>query len=94
MGIAVVGSRVLRALYVLYVLEAGAFLTLAPWSRLWALRVVARSPDAVRDLLASPYFRSFVVGVGLLHLGAAVAEIEAWRRESRATAGAAPGGAS
>ena len=87
MGFTVVGSRLLRALYVLYVLEAGAFLTLAPWSRLWAVRVVARSPAAARDLLGSPYFRSFVVGVGLLHLWAAVAEIEAWRREARAAGG-------
>lgn len=87
MALAVVGSRLLRALFVLYVLEAGAFLTLAPWSRLWSLRVVARSPDAARGLLSSPYFRSFLVGVGLLHLAVAVAEIEAWRREPRSPAG-------
>jgi hypothetical protein len=86
-AVTVVGSRLLRALFILYVLEAGAFLTLAPWSRLWSLRVVARSPSLVRGLLESPYFRSFLVGVGLLHLWAAVAEIEAWRREPRAEAG-------
>ena len=86
----VVGSRLLRALFILYVLEAGAFLSLAPWSRMWSLRVVARSPAAARSLLASPYFRSFLVGVGLLHLWAAVAEIEAWRREPRAEAGGTP----
>lgn len=86
----VVGSRLLRALFILYVLEAGAFLSLAPWSRLWSLRVVGRSPAAVRGLLASPYFRSFLVGVGLLHLWAAVSEIEAWRREPRAQAGSSP----
>lgn len=84
-----IGSRLLRALFILYVLEAGAFLTLAPWSRLWAHRVVGRSPTFARDVLASPYFRSFLVGVGLLHLLAAVAEIEAWRREPRAEAGGA-----
>jgi len=88
-GVTVVGSRILRALFILYVLEAGAFLSLAPWSRLWSLRVVARSPAAVRGLLASPYFRSFLVGVGLLHLWAAVSEIEAWRREPRTEAGGA-----
>lgn len=86
----VVGSRLLRALFILYVLEAGAFLSLAPWSRLWSLRVVARSPVAAHDILASPFFRSFLVGVGLLHLWAAVAEIEAWRREPRPEAGGAP----
>jgi hypothetical protein len=89
-GVTVIGSRLLRALFILYVLEAGAFLTLAPWSRLWTLRVVARSPGFARGVLASPFFRSFVVGVGLLHLFAAVAEIEAWRREPRAEAGGAP----
>ena len=87
MRLTVVGSRLLRALFILYVLEAGAFLSLAPWSRLWSLRVVARSPAALRALLASPYFRSFVVGIGLLHLWAAVSEIEAWRREPRPEAG-------
>lgn len=87
MGVTLVGSRLLRALFILYVLEAGAFLTLAPWSRLWSLRVVARSPAFAHDVLASPYFRSFLVGVGLLHLLAAVSEIEAWRREPRAEAG-------
>ncbi|MGA7990488.1 MAG: hypothetical protein WCC53_03560 [Thermoanaerobaculia bacterium] len=86
MGVTVIGSRLLRALFILYVLEAGAFLTLAPWSRLWTLRVVSRSPAFARDLLVSPYFRSFVVGVGLLHLFAAVVEIETWRREPRAEA--------
>ncbi len=89
-GVTLVGSRLLRALFILYVLEAGAFLSLAPWSRLWSLRVVARSPAIVRGLLASPYFRSFLVGVGLLHLWAAVAEIEAWRREPRPEAGGLP----
>jgi hypothetical protein len=74
-------ARLFRALFVLYVLEAGAFLTLAPWSRYWTLHVVARSPEVVRALLASSYFRSFLLGIGLLHLWVAAAEIEEWRRE-------------
>lgn len=90
MGITLVGSRLLRALFILYVLEAGAFLTLAPWSRLWTVRVVGRSPAFARHALASPYFRSFLVGVGLLHLLAAISEIEAWRREPRAETGGIP----
>ncbi len=90
MALAITGSRVLRILFILYVLEAGAFLTLAPWSRLWAIRVVARSPAFARDVLASPFFRSFVVGVGLLHLIVAVGEIETWRREGRRESGSRP----
>jgi hypothetical protein len=79
-------ARLFRVLFVLYVLEAGAFLTLAPWSRFWALRVVARSPRIAQGVLGSPYFRSFLLGLGLLHLWAAATEIEAWRREPRDTA--------
>ncbi|HEX7527497.1 MAG TPA: hypothetical protein VF425_00185 [Thermoanaerobaculia bacterium] len=77
------GSRLLRALFVLYTLEAGAFLTLAPWGRYWTVRVVGRSPERTRLFLESPYFRSFLLGLGLLHLWAAASEIEAWRRELR-----------
>jgi hypothetical protein len=76
-------ASVLRALFVVYVLEAGAFLTLAPWSRYWNLRVVARSPGSAQALLASSYFRSFLLGLGVIHLWAAASEIERWRREPR-----------
>jgi len=83
------GHRLLRSLFVIYALEAGAFLTLAPWGRYWTVRVVGRSPERTRPFLASPYFRSFLLGLGLLHLWAAASEIEAWRREPRGDAPAA-----
>jgi hypothetical protein len=86
-------NRLFRALFVIYALEAGAFLTLAPWSRYWTVRVIGRSPGIARAFLASPYFRSFLLGLGLLHLWAAASEIEAWRREPHdAASPAAPGG--
>jgi hypothetical protein len=83
------GNRFVRALFVVYVLEAGAFLTLAPWSRYWTQHVVERSPARARTFLDSPYFRSFLLGLGLLHLWAAASEIEAWRRELRRDAASA-----
>lgn len=76
------GPRFGRFLFIVYVLEAGSFLALAPWSRFWLRRVVARSPSGVREALMSPYFRSFLVAVGLVHLFFAMREIEVWRRES------------
>jgi hypothetical protein len=86
------GSRLFRALFVIYALEAGAFLTLAPWGRYWTIRVVERSPERTRPFLASSYFRSFLLGLGLLHMWAAASEIEAWRREPRGDSPpAAPG---
>jgi hypothetical protein len=80
------GNRLLRAFFVIYALEAGAFLTFAPWGRYWMVRVVGRSPERTRPFLASPYFRSFLLGLGLLHLWAAASEIEAWRRKPRGVA--------
>jgi hypothetical protein len=68
-------------LFLVYVLEAGAFLLMSPWSRFWERRVASRSPVALQPALYSPYFRGFVSGVGLLHLFAAVRQVEAWRRK-------------
>jgi hypothetical protein len=74
------GSKVLRFLTILYFAEAGAFLALAPWSLFWLRRIVARSPALFHPLLMSPYFRSFLVGLGLLHLWVAVRDLETWRK--------------
>ena len=54
---------------------AGLFLVLAPWSRLWAARVVVPSPASLEPLLASPAFRGFVAGIGVLHLALAVRDL-------------------
>jgi hypothetical protein len=60
---------------IVYLLEAGAFLSLAPWSRLWMDRVVSRSPAPFQALLGSPYFRGFIAGLGLLHMLLALGDL-------------------
>ena len=76
-------GRLLQVLLGFYFLEAGLFLVLAPWSRLWSQRVVVPSPAALQPILASPSFRGFVAGLGILHLVAAGRELLA-RREGPA----------
>ena len=73
-------GRILQLLLGFYFLEAGVLLLLAPWSRLWTRRVVLPSPDAVAPILASPWFRGFVAGLGVLHLALAVRELLGGRR--------------
>ncbi len=75
-------SKILRLLTIVYFAEAGAFLTLAPWSLFWIKRIVARSPALLQPYLLSPFFRSFLMGLGLLHLWVAFGDLEAWRKAS------------
>ncbi len=89
---------VLEMLWTIYMLEAGAFLVVSPFRRFWIQRVVNPSPVALQGLLLSPHFRSLLVGIGVLHLLAAMTQIERWRRErasrapvSRARSAAAAG---
>jgi len=73
------GARFLKLMEIVYLLETGAFLSLAPWSRLWVDRVVSRSPNALQHALHSPYLRGFVAGLGLLHVFFAIRDLSAFR---------------
>lgn len=85
-------GKAFRILYTAWCLEAGAFLAMVPWSRVWSHNVVSVAPSSLQALLHSPYCRGFVTGIGLLHIAAAVVEIDAWRRSALARlAGGADG---
>jgi hypothetical protein len=73
--------RALRILFIVYLLEAGAFLCMAPWSRFWDQRIVNRSPAFWATLLHSPFARGFITGLGLIHIFVAIRDLELWRRE-------------
>ena len=74
-------GRLFQIVIGFYFLEAGLFLVLAPWSRLWIHWVVLRSPASLEPLLASYEFRGFVAGLGVLHLVLAGRELLGWRDE-------------
>jgi hypothetical protein len=59
------------ALFVFYCTAVGVYLTLKPWSP--AARPIV-------GLGASPFFRGFVSGLGLVHLAAAVADLRVLSR--------------
>jgi hypothetical protein len=67
-----------RILFVLYCIEAGVLLLLAPWSPSWD-RVVTRIPSfALQGLLFHPVFRGAVSGFGLVHLVWGVHDLDRW----------------
>ncbi len=58
-------NRWVQFLYLIYCVEAGLFLGLAPWSGIWAESFFAQLP-ALRDVLLSGYLRGGVSAVGVL----------------------------
>lgn len=60
------------ALFVFYCTAVGVYLVLKPWA-------AAARPGF--GLSASPFFRGFVSGLGLVHLAAAAADLKALSRD-------------
>jgi hypothetical protein len=61
-------ERFSRILFILYCVEAGTILLLAPWGAIWD-RFVVQVPSAdLRGMLLHPLFRSLISAFGLVHL--------------------------
>lgn len=72
------GDAFLRLLFILYCLEAGAFLTLAPWLAGWDVLVGSVPLAALQPLLASSGVRAACSGFGGVHLIWALHDIVSW----------------
>lgn len=57
-----------RILFILYCVEAGTFLVLAPWSTVWDRMLIQVPVDLLRTTGLHPVFRAAVTGFGLIHL--------------------------
>lgn len=64
-----------RLLLAAYFLEAGLILLVAPWSSFWDRNFFAALSADLDGLLSSPYTRGAVSGVGLVTVGAGLAEL-------------------
>ena len=67
-----------RFLFILYCVEAGTFLLLAPWSSAWDRQAVQIPWTELRNLALHPLLRSALTGFGLVHLVWAAHELDAW----------------
>ena len=61
-------SSLFRILFILYCIEAGTFLVLAPWSPVWDRMLIQVSSQALRAFGLYPFVRAAVTGFGLVHL--------------------------
>ena len=84
-------SSLARLLFVIYCVEAGLFLVIAPWRDFWDL-LVARSALSQAHLgpfLLQPWVRGAVSGFGLVHLIWGVHDLERLLLRPRPAAAAA-----
>jgi hypothetical protein len=76
-------GTVTRILFVLYCLEAGLVLALAPWNPAWDRLVVQISLSGARNALLHPLTRAGITGFGLVHWVWGLHDLHLWLRERR-----------
>jgi hypothetical protein len=60
---------------VVYFLEVGLLLVVAPWSAYWDRNYFARLAPRIGDIIKDPYVRGAVSGLGLINIAAGLAEL-------------------
>jgi len=61
-------SSLFRILFILYCIEAGTFLVLAPWSPVWDRTLIQIPNELLRAVALHPLLRAAMTGFGLIHL--------------------------
>ena len=82
-----------QLLFVAYLVEAGLILLIVPWSGLWERNAFLQMAATwIVDIARSGWFRGAVSGIGLLLVGAGLAEAVSIRMPSRPSPSAPPDG--
>ena len=82
-------SFLTRILFAAYFLEAGLILVVAPWSGFWDRNLFLGVIPSLEEVLASPFTRGAVSGVGAITVLAGLAELSgvlAMRQRARSEA--------
>jgi hypothetical protein len=64
-----------RLVLVMFFLEVGLVLTLAPWSAYWDRNYFAETLPLVHLVITNNFVRGAVTGLGMVNIGAAVADL-------------------
>ncbi len=74
-------GRVSRLLLVFYFVDVGLVLVVTPWTTFWDRNIFVESFPLVEALLTTSMARGGVSGLGVLNLGAGLADLSVlWRR--------------
>lgn len=64
-----------RLILVIFFLEVGLLLAVAPWSAYWDRNYFAETLPVVHDVITNGFVRGAVTGLGLVNICAAVADL-------------------
>ena len=64
-----------RLVLVIFFLEVGLVLTLAPWSAYWDRNYFAETLPAIRSLITNNFVRGAITGLGVINICAAAVEL-------------------
>lgn len=80
----------IRLLVAVYLIEAGLVLTISPWTLFWEHNYFAHAWPWAGALMASPFVRGGVTGIGLITAAAGLRDLAAKIFERSAPAGDPP----
>jgi hypothetical protein len=72
-------GRILLVVFVLFCLEVGIILTVAPWTQFWTSNSLLLGFPQLREFLMLDFVRGLVSGLGLIDIWLAVAEAVRYR---------------
>ena len=72
-----------KIIYILYSLEIGVFLLCLPWLRFWENNYLLYQYPQIRPLVANPFFKGFVLGLGIVNILLGIQEVANIRRLSK-----------
>jgi hypothetical protein len=70
-------------LYILYSLEVGVILLFLPWFPIWDNNYLLYRMPSLRPILASPYLKGAVFGLGIINIIIGIQEIAHFHRNPR-----------
>jgi hypothetical protein len=73
--------------FALYLLEAGLFFTVVPWTRVWTMNPLLHHSPLLTAFADNPFVRGFVSGFGVIHLIVGIRDLVLMARARRENAG-------
>jgi hypothetical protein len=64
-----------RLVYIAFFIEVGLLLVFVPWSGFWDANYFGAAWPSLRPILSNNFLRGAVTGLGIVNLGAAVADV-------------------